>query len=396
MIATNILNRLNEGKAEDRLRALEDVMKTAALPPVAGRYINNHIHTKYSFSPYSPAAAVFAARSEGLSTAGIIDHDTIGGAREFLAAGDIVKMPTTIGFECRVSMKGTAFADVRTNNPDQKGVSYVTVQAVPHDMIDRVQRYFAPLRERRNDRNRKMTAKINSLLGGKGITLDFDKDVLPLSLYDKGGVVTERHLMLALAMCMMKCSGRGSGLIAMLGDVGVELSEKQKAMLLDTSYEFYEYDVLGILKGAFVPQIYVDATEECPLIDDVIKLAGDIGAIFCYAYLGDVGDSVTGDKKAQKFEDDYLDDLIAALVDKGVGAVTYMPARNTRDQLLRLRDLCERYGLFQVSGEDINSPRQSFICRAMDDPMFSNLIDSTWALIAHERGEKKIILRKDV
>ena len=61
-----------------------------------------------------------------------------------------------------------------------------------------------------------------------------------------------------------------------------------------------------------------------------------------------------------------------------------MPTRNTPEQLARLRALCEENGLFQVSGEDINSPRQSFIIRAMEDPMFSNLIDATWKLIEHE------------
>ncbi|NLZ71000.1 MAG: PHP domain-containing protein, partial [Clostridiaceae bacterium] len=32
-----------------------------------------------------------------------------------------------------------------------------------------------------------------------------------------------------------------------------------------------------------------------------------------------------------------------------------------------------------------NTPRQNFICYAMENPEFANLIDSTWALIAHEK-----------
>ena len=39
---------------------------------------------------------------------------------------------------------------------------------------------------------------------------------------------------------------------------------------------------------------------------------------------------------------------------------------------------------FQISGEDINSPRQSFVCEAQRAPEFSNLYEATWALIAHE------------
>ena len=50
----------------------------------------------------------------------------------------------------------------------------------------------------------------------------------------------------------------------------------------------------------------------------------------------------------------------------------------------RLRALCKAYGMFEISGEDINSPRQSFVCMAQRDPAFDHLYDATWALIAHE------------
>jgi hypothetical protein len=153
-------------------------------------------------------------------------------------------------------------------------------------------------------------------------------------------------------------------------------------MLLDTSYPFYEYDVLGMLKGTFVPQIFIDATDECPKLSDMVKLCKDIDAYLCYAYLGDVGDSVTGDKKAQKFEDDYLDELFENLKKFGFKAVTYMPSRNTKEQLERIISLCNKHGFFQISGEDINSPRQAFTCPAMAD--YPALFDSTYALIGHE------------
>ena len=173
-------------------------------------------------------------------------------------------------------------------------------------------------------------------------------------------------------------------MVEYLASIGLTLSEKQKAQMLDTAYPFYEYDLLGILKSAFVPQIYVDAADECPTVAALVDLCREIDAYLCYAYLGDVGDSVTGDKKAQKFEDDYLEDVFECLKETGVKAVTYMPTRNTPAQLKRLRGLCEQYGMFQISGEDINSPRQSFVIRAMEDPQFQNLIDATWQLIEHE------------
>ncbi len=382
MIDIAILNKLNAPTKAERLANLAEVLKTTTFPEAVPQYINNHIHTTYSFSPYSPTAAVYAARMEGLCTAGIIDHDSISGAQEFLEAARMIDMPVTIGMEARISMDGTRLQGRRTNNPDQVGVSYMTIQAVPHDKIATLTEFFKPYQAARHERNRKMIAKINALLS---LDLDYDRDVLPLSeSWDNGGV-TERHLMYALAIRLVKEVGKGPAMVKKLASMGLKLSAKQEAQMLDTAYPFYEYDLLGILKSAFVPQIFIDATEECPKLPDMVKLCADVDAYLCYAYLGDVGDSVTGDKKAQKFEDDYLDDVILCMKELGVTALTYMPTRNTPEQLTRLRSLCEENGLFQVSGEDINSPRQSFIIRAMENPMFANLIEATWKLIQHEQ-----------
>ena len=381
MIDIAILNKLNAPTKSERLANLAEVLKTTVFPEAVPQYINNHIHTTYSFSPYSPTAAVYAARMEGLCTAGIIDHDSISGAEEFLEAAKMIGIPVTIGMECRVSMEGTRLEGRRTNNPDQAGVSYMTIQSVPHDKIATLTEFFKPYQAARHERNRQMIARINEMVG---VSLDYDRDVLPLSEAQDNGGVTERHLMYALAIELVKQVGKGQGMIDKLMSLGMNLSEKQKTMLLDTQYPFYEYDVLGMLKGTFVPKIFIDATTECPKLPDMVKLCADVDAYLCYAYLGDVGDSVTGDKKAQKFEDDYLDDVFECLKEEGVKAVTYMPTRNTPAQLERLRGLCDSYGMFQISGEDINSPRQSFVIKAMENPMFANLIEATWKLIEHE------------
>ncbi|MBQ7329578.1 MAG: PHP domain-containing protein [Oscillospiraceae bacterium] len=383
MIDIEILNKLNAPTKQERLANLREVLKTTEFPPMVPQYINNHIHTTYSFSPYSPTAAVYAARMEGLCTAGIIDHDSISGAEEFIEAAAIVDMPVTIGMEARVSMDGTRLEGRRTNNPDQVGVSYMTIQSVPHDKINTLTEFFKPYQAARHARNRKMLEKINTLVG---VELDYDRDVLPLFMAQENGGVTERHLMYALALCLEKQVGRGEPMIEKLTQMGMTLSEKQKTLLLDTAYPFYAYDVLGMLKGTFVPKIFIDATDECPKLADMVKLCKEVDAYLCYAYLGDVGDSVTGDKKAQKFEDDYLDDVFECLKEEGVKAVTYMPTRNTPAQLERLRNLCDAYGMFQISGEDINTPRQSFVIKAMENPMFQNLIDATWKLIEHEKN----------
>ena len=64
MIDISILNKLNAPTKEERLANLKEVLKDTTFPPMVPQYINNHIHTTYSFSPYSPTAAVYAAQQE--------------------------------------------------------------------------------------------------------------------------------------------------------------------------------------------------------------------------------------------------------------------------------------------------------------------------------------------
>ena len=369
MIELSLLRSLNAPTKEERLQTLKTAVATADFPAIDSRMVNNHIHTTYSFSPYSPSAAVYAARAEGLATCGIVDHDSIGGAEEFIQAGEIVGIPTTIGIETRVSFAETSFSEKRTNNPDQIGNSYMVLHAVPHDKIETVQAYFAPLRERRNARNKKMIARINELYAEDGVLLDFERDVLPLSQYANGGSVTERHLMLALARQLLA-----------LGKAKLPEHASELEILLA------EYDLVGTLKKDCIPKVFVPATDECPTLSEIVRFAKEVNGILAYAYLGDVTASVTGDKKAQKFEDDSLDELFEVIYHAGIRAVTYMPTRNTQTQIERLRKLCEQYGMLQISGEDINSPRQKFTIEKMKEEQFSNLVENTWKLIDHENG----------
>ena len=366
------------------LENLKELMKTEPQPET-GRDVNNHIHTTYSFSPYSPTAAVWFARAAGLCTCGLMDHDSIAGTEEFLAAAEAAGMSATIGIECRVSFANTPFADRKLNNPDQAGVAYMALHGVPHNKAAEINAFFAPYRAKRNERNRKMVAAINEMMGKYGVTIDFEKDVLPLSNFAKGGSVTERHLSSALAYRMLEVIGRGDKLVKFIHEeLQLPLSGKIEGYLTDENNPHMMYDLLGWIKSQLISKFYIDATDECPDVRDVLALSDRVGAISAYAYLGDVGDSVTGDKRAQKFEDDFLDELVEYVAKLGYKAITYMPSRNTKAQLHRLRALCEKYNLFQISGEDINQPRQSFVCEAQRDPEFANLYDATWALIAHE------------
>jgi hypothetical protein len=385
-----LIRDLNADTRQVRLAAAAEIAARikdgAAEAPGATLFTNNHVHTTYSFSPYSPVKAVWMAMMSGLSTVGIVDHDSVSGAREFIEAGQALGIATTVGFEMRTDYSDTPLGGRRINNPSQDSTAYITAHGLPHTMIDQADAFLRPIRDARHRRNRAMTEKLNGLLASHGIAIDYDGDVLPVSQAADGGGVTERHLMYALAMRLMETVGRGQKLIAFFeNDLGIALNEKQQAYLADTQSDIYAYDVLNILKSSFVPMIYIDAeADELPPVREAVGTIRDLGAIPTYCYLGDVAASPTGDKKAQTFEDAYLDEVMALSRDIGFLAIAYMPTRNTKEQLARVMALCDKFGFMQISGEDINQPRQSFICKQLAEPQFAHLVDTTWALVGHE------------
>lgn len=349
------IEMLNAPTAKERIENLKTLLSEEKEKPVAlPQYANNHIHTTFSFSPYSPTAAVWAARRSGLLTAGIMDHDSISGAAEFREAAKLAGVGSTCGIEMRIDFHNTPYGDRRLNNPDQDGVAYMTFHSIKARYFDKVEKFLKPHVELRNERNRKELDNINR---ETGLNLDFERDVIPLSQYRNGGSITERHLLFAAA----------------------------KAKIPEGTEE-EQYKLLGKYKSGLVKDIFIPAKEELISLDEAVEFASEIDAVLCYAYLGDVGQSPTGDKAAAKYEDSYLDELMEYLHSAGIKAVTYMPSRNTSEQLDRLMNLCDRYEMKQISGEDINQPSQSFICKQLADPKFAHLVDAAWELVKREEN----------
>ncbi len=378
----HLMNDLNASNASIRLSALKEILKSQTKKPEFRQNdANNHIHTIYSFSPYSPTKAAYMAYLSGLTSAGIMDHDSLSGVKEFKKACELLNIGSTSGVEVRAKFnKGFG----KMNHPDQNECIYMAAHGVAIRYADELNAYLDFYRKKRNERNAKMCEIITKKFSKFGIILDFEKDVVPLSQSHEGGSITERHLLYALAVKLYERFNQSSDLINFLeNDLKLLVSEKIKGFLLDKDNPHFMYDLLGVLK-ADTKFFYIDADEEMPVAEDFIQKALSLGAIPAYAYLGDVGDSVTGDKKAQKFEDDYLDELFVEIKKAGFKAIAYMPTRNTPKQLERVQALCKKHGLFEISGEDINSPRQQFCCKALALKEYAHLIDSTWALIGHE------------
>ncbi len=350
--------------------------------------VNNHVHTTYSFSPYEPAMAAYKAWQAGLQIVGCVDHDSISGGEEMCRSAASIGIASTIGYELRTSFHDTPLADRKINSPDAKGIGYVVVHGVPADRIGEVKKMLEPVQRARNTRNRRQVASLNSLLKGTGIgQLSFERDVKAISHSIEGGSITERHILAALSRRIMSRFGRGRAVLQKLeNSFGITLKGMSLSYIGDPGNSHYLYDLLGVLKANLLPRFYIQPEQDEILpVRDVVGFAREIGAIPAYPYLGDVTESPTGDKKAEEFEDSYLDELFEVLQDIGFPAVTYMPPRNTLEQIQRIQQFCQRYSMMEISGVDINSSRQTFRCPELLESACMHLVDSAWALVAHEK-----------
>jgi hypothetical protein len=268
-------------------------------------YVNNHIHTFYSFSSYSPVKAVLEACSADLVTCGIVDHDTVSGVEEFKEAGKIIGIATTIGMECRVDFSKTPLRERRINNPDQKDLAYILLHGIPHTQIKKVETFIQPYRKERYKRNQLMVDKMNEMTKPFGIFLDFEKDVITISKYNEGGSITETYIICTCQKIVSKY-GKGVALIEFLKEkTGLEVSANNEKYLMDIDNEYYIYDVVAALKSD-TSFFYIDATTECPDVKDFTNLAEKMFVISAYVYFGDAKDLMTGDKKVQKFENEFF------------------------------------------------------------------------------------------
>lgn len=381
---------INSADKPTRLQASRDLgslIRSGSLSRKALEEVNNHVHTTWSFSPYEPSGAAYAAWKAGLGIVGSIDHDSIGAAEELLHTAKDLGLASTVGFEMRVSFLDTPLSGYKINNPDSPGIVYMCVHGVPHHKIEEVSQFLKHVNKVRNLRNKAQVEALQGLVGQYGFDLDFERDVVPLSHSDEGGSITERHILYAMARQCIAMFGKGEKLLRFLEkDLKITLSPKVQSLLLEPNNSHYAYDLLGVFKSNFLPRFFIQpAKAECPDVRDVVAFGNSIGAIPAYAYLGDVAQSVTGDKKEEKFEDDFLVVLMDLLVDIGYPAITYMPPRNTLVQMHRLQGLAKERNLMEISGVDINSSRQSMNCPELLQPSCRHLVDAAWALVAHEK-----------
>ena len=128
-----------------------------------------------------------------MESAGIVDFDVLDGLDEFWNASRRLDLKACIGLESRVFVP--EFSDRVINSPGEPGICYhmgagFTTTDIPQDAQD----FLDGMKRTSGERNQSLLDRVNAFLSP--LTLDYEKDVLPLT---PKGNATERHLCLAYA-----------------------------------------------------------------------------------------------------------------------------------------------------------------------------------------------------
>ncbi len=187
--------QLGSFDASERLAALRTLaVESGHDLPAEGSNVNMHFHSFFSFNAedWSPSRIAWESRKAGLYAAGLCDFDVLDGLEEFVEAGLVLGLRTTVNLETRAFV--SEFADVDINSPGEAGVAYVMGAGFAAPVVagraqaDGLQGY----RDRARARNIALVERINATL--PDIAIDYGTDVLPLT---PAGGATERHIVRA-------------------------------------------------------------------------------------------------------------------------------------------------------------------------------------------------------
>jgi len=304
-------------------------IETAAEQPA----VNMHCHTFFSFNAYSysPAGLAWLAKKHGFQAAGIVDFDVLDAVEEFLDACEIVGVRGSAGIETRVFIP--EFATREINSPGEPGVYYhmgigfTSSQAPDLSGLERPDRSpaetLASMRARAERRNRDMLARLNAHLGpsarsGRGVSVDYERDVLPLT---PTGNATERHMLVAIIRKAAEAMNDGPEAApspALLAFWAEKLStpEAQIAAIIGDYAKFSNLVRGKLMKKGGVGYV-VPTPESFPTVEEYHSFIQACGALPTATWL----DGTSAGEEA-------IDELMGLLIAKGAVALNIIPDRN--------------------------------------------------------------------
>ncbi len=304
---------LSSFDASERSTALTRFAHEAGAPSVrrndvGARIANMHCHSFFSYNALglSPSALAVMAREEAIDLLGIVDFDVLDGVDEFLSACELVGVRAGASIETRVFVP--EFADREINSPGEPGILYhMGTGFVASQPAPAVAPLLADLKRRARERNEALVARTNAYLAP--ITVDYDRDVLPLT---PSGNATERHIIMAYLAAV------DQGLDDSIGFWSERLATTRPA--IEEAMEA-PFGLVNLIRKRLMKRggaAYIQpGPETFPRVEEFHRMVAGCGALACVTWLDGTS---TGEQA--------LPELLDLLIGKGAAAFNIIPDRN--------------------------------------------------------------------
>lgn len=369
MSQQELIEQLSAFDSAQRLRALEQLAQALGDDlPQPGRNVNMHLHSFFSYNAehYSPSRLALESRQQGLYAAGLCDFDVLDGLGEFISAGQLLSLRTTVNLETRAFLR--EFSDVDINSPGEPGVSYVMgagFASVPVEGTSQAET-LEDLRNRAHQRNLQLIQRINRQL--MNIEIDYQEDVVPRT---PGGTATERHIVDAYIDAAQK-RFPGKSLIGFWGMV-LDKEAAEVKELLEDPVALREKVRARLAKRGGIG--YVQPSEDTfPAMDDFLSWVADCGAVPMITWLDGTSEG-EADPRA----------MFECMRAKGAAALNIIPDRNwniddadtaalKRQKLDECIRVARDMNLPINIGTEMNKPGQPFV-DDLDGPVLGKYAD---------------------
>ncbi len=355
-MTNDLPDQLNSFDAATRKQALAALQAAHAPVPIKEPlHVNMHCHTFFSYNGYgaSPSRVAWEARQNGWYAAGICDFDVLDGMDEFLQAADQLGLRGTANVETRVFFR--EYADKEINSPGEPGVYYFMgagfVKPPPAGTPAADQ--LAGMRHGVEHRNRGLLERVNAYL--ETVTLDYDKEVLPLT---PNGNATERHICAAFY-----AKGKevlGSDELTAYWAAKLDTPAATMADVLQDPMAFSDLLRAKLMKRGGPGYVQPNA-ETFPALDDVIAMVLAAEAIPMATWLDGMSDGEAD-----------INAILECQIAKGVAALNIIPDRNwnlsdpdkAKVKVARLHECvaaADRLGLPLNVGTELNKYGQKWV-----------------------------------
>jgi hypothetical protein len=346
--------KLDSFSSAERKQALMSLCEKVAAGeitlPEAGKTVNMHCHTFFSYNTYgdSPSKFAWLARKAGLAATQVVDFDVLDAVDEFHEAAKMLNLKGCGGMETRVFVP--EFADKVINSPGEPGISYHMGVGFPSSRVpDDQKKFLLGLKETAQQRNRDLIVRVNKYL--EPLTLDYQQDVLPLTPSNNP---TERHICLAYARKAQKIFGQKESLADFWSE---KLGTNAESLGLPEGRNLLNTIRARTMKRGGVGYVQPDKGS-FPTMADTNRFILAAGAIPTMTWL----DGTSDGEKA-------IEELLQIAMSTGAAALNIIPDRNYTPgspdvklkNLYKVVELAEKLHLPLVVGTEMNSPGQKFV-----------------------------------